>query len=75
MSKLANGGPAFPTTKPRDGWGDPNGGMSLRDWFAGQALQAILHNPQEYKGPDYYLTGIAANAYSVADAMLKERER
>ena len=35
--------PAFPPTKPLDSWGDPNQGMSLRDWFAGQALMGLVN--------------------------------
>ena len=47
MSTENDGGPAF----PQHGWSsDPevlkrmseNGGMSLRDWFAGQALIGVL---------------------------------
>ena len=33
------GGPAFPTTKPLDSWGDPNQGMTLRDYFATHASE------------------------------------
>ena len=34
--------PAFPTTAPLEHWGDPQQGMTLRDWFAGQALPGLL---------------------------------
>ncbi len=43
-------------------------GMTLRDWFAGQAMQGLCAN-----GARNY-TGIARAAYCVADAMLEERE-
>jgi hypothetical protein len=44
--------------------------MSLRDWFAGQALaasgiQSCIHSDSDWA---------ARVAYDVADAMLKERE-
>jgi hypothetical protein len=60
-------------------------GMSLRDWFAGQALMGIMANPERWKqiaddyrlGEKYYDQCSAANAakaYSLADAMLAARE-
>ena len=63
------GGPAFPTTKPLEHWGDPNQGMTLRDYFAAKAMHAILSNP-EFGDED---TDIAGSAYWAADAMLKAR--
>ena len=61
------GGPAFPTTKPLEHWGDPNQGMALRDYFAAKAMQGIL-----FEGLDESET--AKNAYAMADAMLKARQ-
>ena len=69
MSNTNTGGPAFPTTKPLEHWGDPNQGMTLRDYFAAKAMHAILSNP-EFGGED---TDIAGSAYWAADAMLKAR--
>jgi len=48
----ADGGPAFPVQNwlPRlnaDEATQPRWGMSLRDWFAGQALAGLLGNPSE----------------------------
>lgn len=57
--------PAFPS-----GWGDAECGMTLRDWFAGQALIGIV--AAERYG---YADGDAQEAYEIADAMLAERER
>lgn len=46
-------------------------GMTLRDYFAGQALAGLLANP-DYTG----LIAVSANdAYQFADAMLAEREK
>ena len=36
------GGPAFPTTKPLEHWGDPNQGMTLRDYFAAKAMLGLM---------------------------------
>ena len=63
------GGPAFPTTKPLDSWGDPNQGMTLRDYFAAKAMQVLLANDETSMKED------AQDAYMVADAMLKAREK
>lgn len=38
MSSINDGGPAFPVSGPN---GD-HPGMSLRDWFAGQAMAAMV---------------------------------
>jgi len=66
--------PAFPSNPM---WGRT--GMTLRDWFAGTALQGLLascanpdptHNPFQEKSA----AGIAIGSYTLADAMLKARE-
>ena len=75
-----HGGPAFPELSvvagERDGHGDliepftsASGGMSLRDWFAGQVLAALAVNGTEASWDDD-----AVAAYAAADAMLKARE-
>lgn len=66
------GGPAFPVSLP--GIGD-NGwqGMTLRDWFAGQALPQVL--AMDTRGSDLTPFDLARVAYEVADAMLAEREK
>jgi hypothetical protein len=68
MSNTNTGGPAFPT--PRYERGDMYSlGMTLRDYFAAKAMQALtsadLMTPHEY---------VANDAYAYADAMLKARE-
>ena len=45
-------------------------GMTLRDYFAAKAMQAILSNP-DYSDEDERL---AKSAYWVADAMLEARK-
>lgn len=64
-----DGGPAFPVPGVRDG-------MSLRDWFAGQALAGIHAALQASNWPKEAWHRYAATcAYMAADAMLAEREK
>jgi hypothetical protein len=60
--------PAFPVS---DGI-DVNFGMTLRDWFAGQALAWL---PHVGCGADLDNRDTATAAYQLADALLAERER
>jgi hypothetical protein len=67
---IDDGGLAFPF----DSQGiQPYGGMSLRDWFAGQALG---HIPELLKSmclnPCYEM--IAKHSYAIADAMIAARK-
>ena len=60
------GGPAFPHSR----LGSDCDGMTLRDWFAGMAMQALL--PDVSNPPDeHWKYGVALDAYAMADAMLK----
>ena len=73
----ADGGAAFPRMLP-DGIGGYSvaAGMTLRDYFAGQALAAVYDAENRiptHNGPSYQ--GAAERAYLFADAMLAERER
>lgn len=68
MSNTSNGGPAFPVPMVEDSNGDliPVGyrGMTLRDYFAGIALQKASFPTCREE---------AEFAYQAADAMLKAR--
>ena len=68
MSDTNTGGPAFPTTKPLDSWGDPNQGMTLRDYFAAKAMQGLMDAAMP-------MPEIAQAAYQMADDMLKARDQ
>jgi hypothetical protein len=78
MSKTNDGGPAYPfdwiDTQPHTGKQvirQQFDGMSLRDYFAGQALAGMHAND----GSRSYSTSELANmAYDQADAMLAQRE-
>lgn len=51
-------------------------GMSLRDYFAGQALSAIAADPDVRGAEDVRAyVPVARMAYAIADAMLREREK
>lgn len=68
-----DGGPAFPYAFEHDGHANISGfapGMSLRDWFAGQALIMLPHHGC---GADLDSTDTAIAAYQIADAMLAAR--
>lgn len=47
--------------------------MSLRDWFAGMALQGILNNSNAFANMSD--KDVAANSYRAADAMIEERSK
>ena len=66
-----NGGPAFPTT--RDNYASPDStGMTLRDYFAAKAMQAMASSP-EHCSDGWAHSDIAIQAYELADAMLRAR--
>ena len=67
---LGDGGPAFPT--PCDGFGGMTYGMTLRDWFAGQALAGLIAQSMGTAIGSTPSTG-AGYAYRCADAMLAAR--
>jgi len=73
MSNTKTGGPAYPS--PRwEGWGSPQEGMTLRDYFAAKAMQGILAGklPITMKTDADQL--IAIVAYQIADSMLIARD-
>lgn len=49
-------------------------GMTLRDYFAAQAMQGWLLLPKVAKHLDGDFDGVATWSYHMADAMLKARE-
>ena len=67
------GGPAFAQQLEcnRDGYA-VTGGMTLRDYFAAKALQALMAR-DFVEGLEY--SGFCKEAYRMADKMLKEREQ
>jgi hypothetical protein len=89
VSAINNGGLAFPRTGyecTNGDWVQPQLGMTLRDWFAGQALAGVLKSCGDLscyydhlagsKGDNYIPSpaAVALFAYELADAMIEARE-
>ena len=75
VSTINTGGPAFPippmTILPNGQEVPAYEGMSLRDWFAGQALAGLLADNTDVATYD----GFAKSSYLMADAMITERSK
>ncbi len=79
MSTKETGGPAFPipvvsqnqATGETSIW-QTEGGMTLRDYFAGQALIGMVSRAYRADGESGI---VAASCYKFADAMLAERSK
>jgi hypothetical protein len=65
-------------------WMQKTGGfakdMTLREWYAGLAMQGMFANPEDIHRADEetyeeYVAEIARCAYQMADAMLKARAK
>ena len=70
MSTYNDGGPAFPNIAgPKSFHHD---GMTLRDWFAGQALQGQCACPVTAESWGHKV--MAKQAYEQADAMIAARK-
>lgn len=67
--KVDDGGQAFPISEGPSTYAVY--GMTLRDWFAGQALTGMLANT----GSDGTIGEYVVDAYSYADAMIAERRK
>lgn len=60
MNEIEDGGPAFPTDQsPSQEYTDIKGGMSLRDWFAGMAMQGMMNSSAFNGASDEILAGYA----------------
>jgi len=80
ITPISTGGPAFPvsTGDGETGHQDSAGtwqfpGMSLRDHFAGLAMQGDIQSMPLHEDPALVADVIARRAYIVADAMLHAR--
>lgn len=75
------GGNAFPAMAHEPGAGiDYREGMSLRDWFAGQAMAAMAVHTlescrEDNKHPQEGAEILSMASYKLADAMIAERSK
>ena len=75
IDTINDGGPAFPLKEPLT---SDSLGMSLRDYFAAKALAGMELTAEDNMGCGsfwYSASRLAKRAYSIADAMLAERDR
>jgi hypothetical protein len=74
MSKIDDGESAFPRPDWNGSWAGSYvfKGMSLRDWFAGQALMSMLSAPDKISDSTFEVA--AGLSYQFADAMIKARK-
>ena len=68
MSTKDDGGPAFPRTAPH-----PQNGMTLRQWYAGMAMQGLLAD--EGMDVEGFEHNAARKAFAYADAMIAEEKK
>lgn len=71
MEKQDDSGPAFPCEGGATSGLHPNPGMTLRDWFAGQALMGIGYELDVSDPVNCAVT--ARHCWNLADAMLAAR--
>ncbi len=87
MNDKKDGGYIYPQGKSVKDVSESTGGMALRDYFAGQALIALISKApfidrngefSEKQTQEYvckYHADMCESAYCYSDAMLKERNR
>lgn len=66
---------AFPN--PEDAWNSREWGLTMRDWFAGQAINGVVAHlgPGQGDSSSGVPATIAEAAYEIADAMMEARKR
>jgi hypothetical protein len=77
MTQKPTGGPAFPTGLTPGHYSQE--GMALRDWFAGQAMAAMIStgkgpSPKSANNDETIAEFWARQSFLMADAMLAARE-
>ena len=66
--------PAFPLEMVYTQENEKFNGMNLRDYFAAKAMQGFLDEVGSQSNQEWF-DQIAKNAYRMADAMMKAREK
>lgn len=81
MTKIDDGGAAFPQISELGDIAATSAGMTLRDWFAGQVIAGLMANPNVHgilRESGHGATAGEAAAllsFGYADAMLAARKR
>jgi hypothetical protein len=70
VSDKNDGGSAFPVSYGPDGTPGYGCGMTLRDWFAGQALAGLSAEGERFSRPE----NLTKTAFLLADLMLAARK-
>lgn len=65
------GGAAFPQSTTIGAVSETVGGMTLRDWFAGQALAGLRANPRAWE--ELTMKQMIEYSWADADAMIQAR--
>ena len=71
MKAINDGRPAFPVRWEDMAHSNSHHGMTLRDWFAGQALSGMSAHKDSAK---WEMHEITADCYAYADAMIAARK-
>lgn len=76
MSKIKDGGPAFPGLHPSAECKYADQGMTLRDYFAAKAMASLIASDRYtgVVGVNRYEFNTAQLSYAMADAMLEARK-
>jgi hypothetical protein len=72
---INDGGSISPRLVSTESGVEPQGGMSLRDWFAGMALQGYLAGRNNNPERETLIDRAVKSCYQYADAMLAARTK
>ena len=72
MSKKNNGGPAFPGPDQGETTVNIHEGMSLLDYYAGEAMKGFLSRGDSTSGISF--SALVINSWEVAEMMIEKRE-
>lgn len=72
FDSMVDGGPAFGEFKQAGECSIKTGGITVRDYFAAKAMQGMVAAPYNPASDEFML---ARDAYTLADAMLRERAK
>ena len=71
--QINTGGAAFPFEGGENNHIEPSMGMTLRDYFAAKAMQALFSQPSLHLQHSGVCKNVSESAYKIADAMISAR--